>query len=101
MRGPNGRTGNAYGGLLFAQSLQAAHMTVDSKRFIPHSMHSFFILNVDSTKAVDYGVENVRDGRSFTTRFVTAKQDGKVAMSTQVSFCVVSSAYVYMFNRRI
>jgi acyl-CoA thioesterase II len=80
LRGPHGRAGNAYGGLLFAQSLQAAQMTVDSTRFIPHSVHSFFIINVDSTKTVDYGVENVRDGRSFATRFVTAKQAGKVAM---------------------
>jgi len=87
LRSPTGKPGNAYGGLLFAQSLQAAQSTVD-KRFIPHSMHCFFILNVDSTNSVDYKIQNVRDGRSFSTRYVNAEQNGKIAMSSQVSFCV-------------
>ncbi|KAI6184455.1 hypothetical protein M3Y97_00598000 [Aphelenchoides bicaudatus] len=87
LRGPNGRTGNAYGGLLFAQTLLAGHLTTNPK-FVPHSQHCFFILNVDSTGTVEYDVEHVRDGRSFATRFVTAKQNGKTAMSSQISFCV-------------
>ena len=37
-------TKNVYGGALFAQSLVAAEKTVP-KQFLPHSIHSLFILN--------------------------------------------------------
>ena len=37
-------TKNVYGGCLFAQSLVAAQKTVGSQ-FLPHSLHSLFILN--------------------------------------------------------
>jgi len=85
---PTGRTGSAYGGLLFAQSLRAAEQTVDRKIFSPHSIHTFFILNVDTEKPVDYRIQRVRDGRSYCTRTVLAEQNAKVVMTSQVSFCV-------------
>ncbi|GMS84923.1 hypothetical protein PENTCL1PPCAC_7098 [Pristionchus entomophagus] len=78
----------AYGGLVMAQALAAAEATV-SNAFKPHSMHSYFILNVDTTIPVDYHVRLLRDGRSFCTRSVEAIQKGKVAFSLQASFHVV------------
>ncbi|KAI6196651.1 hypothetical protein M3Y94_01134300 [Aphelenchoides besseyi] len=83
---PAGR-GIAYGGLLFSQSLQSAQHTVDRTVYAPHSMHTFFILNVDPSKSVDYRIQRVRDGRSYCTRVVQAEQEGKIVMSSQVSFC--------------
>lgn len=88
MWSPTRRPGNAYGGLLFAQSLRAAQLTIDSTKFYPHSMHSYFILNVDSTKTVEYKVENIREGRSFLTRAVNAEQNSRISMCSTVSFCV-------------
>ena len=85
---PAGRS-IAYGGLLFAQSLKSAHKTVDGQRFSPHAIHTFFILNVDPTKPIDYRIQRVRDGRSYATRCVLAEQSGKIVMTSQVSFCVV------------
>ncbi|GMR37212.1 hypothetical protein PMAYCL1PPCAC_07407, partial [Pristionchus mayeri] len=78
----------AYGGLIMAQALAAAESTV-TEAFKPHSMHSFFILNVDTTVPVDYHVRLLRDGRSFCTRSVEAIQKGKVVFSLQASFHVV------------
>ncbi|CAD5213119.1 unnamed protein product [Bursaphelenchus okinawaensis] len=85
---PTGRGDNAYGGLLFAQSLQAAVQTVDSEKFLPHAIHSFFILSVSVKKPVHYKITRVRDGRSYSTRSVQAEQDGKAVFVSQVSFCV-------------
>lgn len=90
LKSPTGRSGNAYGGLLFAQSLKAAQMTLDTKRLFPHAMHTLFVLNADSTKKAEFRVETVRNGRSFVTRTVTAEQDSKTLMTTNLSFCVVS-----------
>ncbi|CAD5217686.1 unnamed protein product [Bursaphelenchus xylophilus] len=84
---PTGRGDNAYGGLLFAQSLQAAVQTVDTEKFSPHAIHSFFILNVSVKKPVDYKISRVRDGRSYCTRSVQAEQDGKTVFISQASFC--------------
>lgn len=75
---------------MFAQSLKAAQMTLDSKKYLPHAMHTLFVLSADSTKTAEFKVETVRDGRSFITRTVNAEQDSKTVMTTQLSFCVVS-----------
>uniref|UniRef100_A0AC34R721 Acyl-CoA thioesterase n=1 Tax=Panagrolaimus sp. JU765 TaxID=591449 RepID=A0AC34R721_9BILA len=80
-------TKNVYGGALFAQSLVAAQKTVGSE-FLPHSIHSLFILNVSPLKPVIYKTQRIRDGRSFCTRFITAHQNDKIVYSTQISFHV-------------
>jgi acyl-CoA thioesterase II len=80
-------TKNVYGGALFAQSLVAAEKTVD-KQFLPHSMHSLFILNVSTQFPVKYKIQRIRDGRSFCTRYIQAEQNGKIVYTTQVSFHV-------------
>ncbi|KAE9546764.1 hypothetical protein FO519_010024 [Halicephalobus sp. NKZ332] len=80
-------TKNVYGGCLFAQSLMAAQKTVGPE-FLPHSLHSLFILNVSPLKPVVYKIQRIRDGRSFATRFVTAHQEDKIVFSIQISFHV-------------
>ncbi|CAB3411132.1 unnamed protein product [Caenorhabditis bovis] len=86
----NSRQGHhsaAYGGLIFSQALAAAEKTVDSV-FRPHSVHSYFILNVDTKEPIFYNVRRIRDGRSFATRTVEAVQKEKIAFTLQVSFHV-------------
>ncbi len=65
-----------YGGQVIGQSLSAARYTVDSDRSV-HSFHSYFLHPGDPTKAIIYDVENLRDGRSFSTRRVKAIQNGR------------------------
>ncbi|EGT56254.1 hypothetical protein CAEBREN_18715 [Caenorhabditis brenneri] len=86
----NGRqahTAAAYGGLIFSQALAAAEKTVE-EQFKPHSMHSYFILNVDTREPISYNVRRIRDGRSFITRTVEAVQKEKVCFVLQCSFHV-------------
>jgi acyl-CoA thioesterase-2 len=49
-------------------------------------MHAYFLLAGDPKVPIIYNVERVRDGKSFTTRRVTALQHGQVIFITSVSF---------------
>ena len=42
-----------------------------------HSLHSYFLRPGDTTVPIVYDVENLRDGRSFATRRVVARQHGR------------------------
>ncbi len=88
-RGISPQTGwqRVYGGQVIAQALVAAVRTVDASRS-PHSMHAYFILPGDPKVPIIYDVERVRDGGSFTTRSVTARQHGHPMFSMLVSFQV-------------
>jgi acyl-CoA thioesterase len=49
-------------------------------------MHCYFVLAGDSEIPVMYYVEHVREGRSFATRTVQARQRGKCIFTTTMSF---------------
>lgn len=66
---------SVFGGQVLAQALNAAYRTVPEDRNC-HSLHSYFILRGDLNKPITYKVQLVRDGGSFTTRYVTAEQEG-------------------------
>ncbi|WPH03344.1 Acyl-coenzyme A thioesterase 8 [Acrodontium crateriforme] len=74
-----------YGGAVIAQCLAAAQRTVPSN-FTVHSMHCYFVLNGNSDIPIIYHVENVREGRSFATRTVQARQRGQPIFTTTLSF---------------
>lgn len=59
--------------------------------FAVHSMHCYFVLAGDSEIPVIYHVERVRDGRSFITRTVQARQRGRPIFTTTLSFSKVNS----------
>lgn len=81
---PPGARG-VYGGAVIAQCLSAAQRTVP-KNFTIHSMHCYFVLAGNSEIPVIYHVEHVREGKSFATRTVQARQRGKVIFTTTMSF---------------
>ena len=74
-----------YGGAAIAQCLAAAQRTVPPG-FLVHSMHCYFVLNGNAEVPVIYHVEHVREGRSFATRTVQARQRGKPIFTTTISF---------------
>lgn len=86
-RGPRASEGwqRVYGGLVLAQSLVAAALTVDASRPI-HSLHAYFLLAGDPEREIIYEVERIRDGGSFTTRRVKAVQHGHATFSMSASF---------------
>jgi acyl-CoA thioesterase II len=78
-------SGRVYGGQVLAQALVAAGRTVEPDR-IAHSLHGYFILPGDLDVPIVYFVDRLRDGRSFSTRRVTAIQSGKTIFNLSASF---------------
>ena len=77
--------GRVFGGQVLAQSLTAAISTVAEDRAV-HSLHSYFLRPGDISKSVQFSVEILRDGRSFSARRVQALQDEKPIFSMIASF---------------
>ena len=86
-------TPNLYGGHVLAQSLMAASRTVDADRH-SHSLHGYFLLPGEHND-IEYQVERVRDGRSFSTRRVVALQRGKEIFEMTASFHLAESGVVH------
>jgi acyl-CoA thioesterase-2 len=74
-----------FGGQVLGQALNAAVRTVDPERR-PHSLHAYFLRPGDITRSIIYEVDPIRDGRSFSTRRVVAKQGGKAIFNASMSF---------------
>ncbi len=74
-----------FGGQVLAQALSAAGRTVEEDRSA-HSMHAYFLRPGNPQKQIVYDVDPIRDGKSFTTRRVVAKQDGVAIFNTSISF---------------
>ncbi len=84
-RSPDERVQRVFGGQVAGQALVAAGRTVPADRPV-HSLHAYFIRPGDPTVPLVYTVDRVRDGRSFTTRRVSAIQHGKVIFTLSASF---------------
>ena len=77
--------GRLFGGQIIAQATRAAAATVDSDR-PAHSLHSYFIRPGSPDEPVRYEVERLRNGRSFSTRQVVARQSAGAILNLSVSF---------------
>jgi acyl-CoA thioesterase II len=85
-RSPEGeRRQRVFGGQVAGQALVAAGRTVPADRPV-HSLHAYFIRPGDPSVPLVYLVERLRDGRSFTTRRVTAVQHGEAIFTLSASF---------------
>ncbi len=73
-----------FGGQVIGQAMVAACRTVEGR--LPHSLHCYFILPGDPQIPIIYEVERLRDGKSYSTRRVTAIQHGNAIFSIMVSF---------------
>jgi len=76
-----------FGGQVVAQALKAAASTVATDR-PAHSLHAYFIRPGSHDEPVRYEVERLRDGRSFSTRQVVARQSAGAILNLSVSFQV-------------
>ncbi|MBV9093333.1 MAG: acyl-CoA thioesterase II [Streptosporangiaceae bacterium] len=84
-RSPKERVQRVFGGQVAGQALVAAGRTVAADRPV-HSLHAYFIRPGDPAVPLVYMVDRVRDGRSFTTRRVTAIQHGQAIFTLSASF---------------
>ena len=74
-----------FGGQVLAQALMASGTTVDPQR-APHSLHGYFLRPGDPLVRIVYVVERTRDGRSFSTRRVVARQRNRAIFQMTASF---------------
>jgi acyl-CoA thioesterase II len=91
-RQPETSLQRVFGGQVAGQALVAAVQTVPAERFV-HSLHAYFLLPGDTAVPIVYDVENVRDGRSFATRRVVARQHGQAIFYLTASFQVAEDGY--------
>jgi acyl-CoA thioesterase II len=84
-RSPDERRQRVFGGQVAGQALVAAGRTVPADRPV-HSLQAYFIRPGDPAVPLVYLVDRVRDGRSFTTRRVSAVQHGETIFTLSASF---------------
>ncbi len=74
-----------FGGQVAAQALRAACHTAPEGRWV-HSLHCYFLRPGDTAVPIVYDVERIRDGSSFSTRRVVARQHGRPIFYLTASF---------------
>ena len=74
-----------FGGQVAAHALVAATRTVEPA-YVVHSLHSYFLRPGDVKVPIVYDVDPLRDGRSFVTRRVVARQHGRPIYFQTASF---------------
>jgi len=75
----------AFGGQVAGQALTAASRTVPAHLAV-HSLHGYFLRAGRTSRPMIYAVEDLRDGRTYVTRRVTARQDGEAIFVLSASF---------------
>lgn len=81
---PKTSSPRVFGGQVIGQAMVAACRTVESR--LPHSLHGYFIQPGSPQVPIIYQVERLRDGKSYSTRRVTAIQHGNAILSIMASF---------------
>lgn len=75
-RQPRTERQRIFGGQVASQAVVAATRSADPE-FTIHSVHSYFLRPGDPSVPIIYDVERIRDGSSFCTRRVLARQHGR------------------------
>ena len=81
-----------FGGQVAGQSLVAGARTVEPPLAV-HSLHSYFLRPGDVSVPIVYDVERMRDGRSFSTRRIVARQHGRPIYFMTASFQVPEDGF--------
>ncbi len=74
----------SFGGQVLAQGLEAVYQTTPEGR-LAHSLKGYFLRPGKPTHPLLFHVSSTRDGRSFSSRRVTARQDGETIFDMTVS----------------
>lgn len=87
---------NVFGGQVLGQGLMAASRTIEGR--LPHSMHAYFLRPGNHRLPIDYEVQRVRDGGTFSVRRVIARQEGKEILTGSVSFQVAEEGFEHQIE---
>ena len=83
--GPRYPWGGLYGGQIVAQALRAAAATIEPDLQV-HSLRAYFIRRGDHNEPIRFEVDRIRNGRSFATRRVVARQAIGAILNLESSF---------------
>jgi len=83
---PGRDEGRVFGGLVLGQAVIAAGRTAPDPTL--HSIHAYFLRGGRPDAPIDYHVERVRDGRTFSSRRILARQRGE-------AICDITASYVH------
>ena len=86
-----------FGGQVVAQCLMAANQTIEPP-LEAHSLHAYFLRAGDPTIPIEFDVDPIRDGRSFSTRRVVARQRGEAIFNTSISYHVDEEGVSHCFE---
>ena len=79
-----------YGGQIIGSAMLAAERSRTAAAFPLHSLHAYFlrpgVTSGPSARPILYHVTRLRDGSSFETRSVTARQNGEAIFAATLSF---------------
>jgi acyl-CoA thioesterase len=79
-----------YGGQIIGSAMLAAERSRTAAAFPLHSLHAYFVrpgvTSGASARPILYHVTRLRDGGSFETRSVTARQNGEAIFTAMLSF---------------
>jgi acyl-CoA thioesterase-2 len=81
---PGKGEGSLFGGMVAAQSVMAAGRTVHERSL--HSLHGYFLRPGRHDVAIQFSVDRIREGRTFSTRSVVARQDGEAIFNLSADF---------------
>jgi len=81
-----------FGGQTICQTLLAAIQSVESQYHV-HSFHGYFLLAGDSDRNLVFHVFRIRDGKSFATRTVEARQQNKAVFTATIQFHVPEPSF--------
>ena len=90
---------NVFGGQVLAQAVNAAYRTIGNSRIL-HSMHAYFLEAGDLSLPITYEVSVIRDGGSFSTRRVTAKQEESIIFILAASFHKEEEGYEHQVEMK-
>lgn len=85
LKKPHAMARAVFGGQVLGQALAAASQTVVDGLSV-HSLHAYFVRAGQPAHPIIYDVRRIRDGNSFATRSVAAKQEGQWIFTMQASF---------------
>jgi acyl-CoA thioesterase-2 len=81
---PGNGTGALFGGMVAAQSTVAAGRTVHDRNL--HSLHGYFLRPGRHNVPIHFSVDRIREGRTFSTRSVVARQEGEPIFNLSADF---------------
>ena len=87
-----------FGGQVLGQALAACQRTVTPERHV-HSLHAYFLRAGDIDAPIIYMVDRSRDGKSFSTRRVTAIQHGQQIFGLAASFQVRETGMSHQLSK--